>query len=66
MTDSNPTSMENLEPDCKDPFKTDRGEFHNSLREFAGTPIYMAPEQAGRTTITSAADWYSFVIMLFH
>ena len=28
--------------------ETDRGEFHNSLREFAGTPVFMAPEQAAR------------------
>lgn len=46
--------------------ETDRGEFHNSLREFAGTPVFMAPEQAARKPMTASADWYSLGVMLFH
>ncbi len=46
--------------------ETDRGEYNNSLQEFAGTPIFMAPEQAARKPITAAADWYSLGVMLFH
>ncbi len=43
----------------------DEGEFRNSLGEIAGTPVFMAPEQAARLTVTPAADWYSLGVMLF-
>lgn len=39
--------------------------FRNSLHEFAGTPFYMAPEQAAGQSVTAAADWYSVGVMLF-
>lgn len=31
----------------------------------AGSPAYMAPEQLGRGTITTAVDWYAVGVMLF-
>ena len=43
----------------------DEGEFHNPLGEIAGTPVFMAPEQAARVTLTPAADFYSLGVMLF-
>jgi eukaryotic-like serine/threonine-protein kinase len=31
----------------------------------AGTPLYMAPEQATRAPATSASDWYGFGVVMF-
>lgn len=31
----------------------------------AGTPAYMAPEQAVRVTPTASADWYAFGVLMF-
>jgi eukaryotic-like serine/threonine-protein kinase len=39
--------------------------FENSQRELAGTPYFMAPEQARNEPLTSAADWYAVGVMLF-
>jgi predicted Ser/Thr protein kinase len=37
----------------------------DSERRFAGTPEYMAPEQASGLTLTEAADWYSFGVVMY-
>jgi tetratricopeptide (TPR) repeat protein len=36
-----------------------------SIDRIAGTPAYMAPEQAGGLSVTAAADWYAVGTMLF-
>jgi serine/threonine protein kinase/tetratricopeptide (TPR) repeat protein len=45
--------------------ETDDAKFRNSQREFAGTPYFMAPEQARGETMTPSGDWYAVGIMLF-
>ena len=32
---------------------------------FAGTPVYMSPEQANRLPLTQASDWYAVGVMLY-
>ncbi|HVZ35508.1 MAG TPA: serine/threonine-protein kinase, partial [Polyangiaceae bacterium] len=41
------------------------GEGHSSPIEIAGTPGYMAPEQAAGKPPTTASDWYAVGVMLF-
>jgi tetratricopeptide (TPR) repeat protein len=36
-----------------------------STQSLAGTPIYMAPEQAAFSNITAASDWYAVGVMLY-
>ncbi len=38
---------------------------HSARREFAGTPHFMAPEQAKGEPPSFASDWYSVGVMLF-
>jgi len=45
--------------------ETDGNRFHNSDHELAGTPYYMAPEQAKGESISAACDWYAVGVMLF-
>ncbi|MDZ4853149.1 MAG: protein kinase [Pirellulaceae bacterium] len=44
---------------------TDHSKYRNSQKILAGTPYYMAPEQARGESITPACDWYSVGVMLF-
>ena len=37
----------------------------SAARRFAGTPVYMSPEQHAGDPLTPAADWYSAGLMLF-
>lgn len=39
--------------------------FQNSDHELAGTPYYMAPEQAMGESVSPACDWYAVGVMLF-
>jgi hypothetical protein len=41
------------------------GDGHSSQVEIAGTPGYMAPEQAAGERPTTASDWYAVGVMLF-
>ncbi len=45
--------------------ETDLSEFRQSHRELAGTPYFMAPEQAQGRAIGPACDWYAVGVMLF-
>jgi len=45
--------------------ETDGNRFHNSDHELAGTPYYMAPEQAKGESISAACDWYAVGVILF-
>jgi eukaryotic-like serine/threonine-protein kinase len=40
-------------------------ESHQSTSEFAGTPYYMAPEQAQAREVSTAVDFYAVGVMLF-
>ena len=42
-----------------------QGSFSEGSTLLAGSPAYMAPEQAARTTATEAADWYSVGVVLY-
>jgi hypothetical protein len=45
--------------------ETDEASYRNSQHELAGTPYFMAPEQARGEAITAACDWYAVGVMLF-
>ncbi len=45
--------------------ESDQSNFSNSHHELAGTPYFMAPEQARGESITAACDWFAVGVMLF-